>query len=307
LKGAALNETVAWRLLCSLSKGTGSEAMDPATPVRARYVEEPQVWLEIEAGGSGEPVVWRTSHPPTPGARDLLDLFLPVQLPGRLVLGQMGQSLDGRIATESGHSHYVTGEQDLTRLHRLRALVDAVVVGAGTVASDDPRLTVRRVEGANPVRVVIDPSARLPVDRRVFQDGAAPTVLVTGPGVAPTWEGPGVEHLPLPWQAGGDHGHQLDPQVVIEALRARGLSKVLVEGGGLTVSTFLEARALDRLHITVAPILMGSGRASITLPPIARMDEAIRPVSVQTIRLGDDVLFDLSLRRRVGKGSSGMA
>lgn len=296
MTGMALNETVAWRLICSLPESTGPEDTDLSTPVRIRDVEEPQVWLEVEVGGSGAPGIWRTSHPTTPGARDLLDLFLPVRLSRYVVLGQMGQSLDGRIATESGHSHYVTGEQDLTRLHRLRALVDAVVVGAGTVASDDPRLTVRRVEGTNPVRVVIDPSARLPVDRRVFQDGAAPTVLVTGPEITRPWVGPGVEHLALPWRAGEDDGRRLDPRAVIEALRARGLSKVLVEGGGLTVSSFLEARALDRLHITVAPILMGSGRSSITLPPIARMDEAIRPVSVQTIRLGDDVLFDLNLR-----------
>lgn len=291
-----MNETSAWRLLCTLPGSAGPAGQEATPSVRVRDVDEPRVWLEVKPGRGGGPTTWRTSHPTTPGARDLLELLLPVRLPSALVVGQMGQSLDGRIATESGHSHFVTGEEDLTRLHRLRALVDAVVVGAGTVASDDPRLTVRRVEGANPVRVVLDPWARLPSDRRVFRDGAAPTLLVTGPEAEWTKEGSGIEHLPLPWQNGGVDGGRLDPRSVIAALRARGLSKVLVEGGGITVSGFLEAQVLDRLHMTVAPILMGSGRSSITLPTIARMEEAIRPLSVQTIRLGDDLLFDLTLR-----------
>jgi len=78
-----------------------------------------------------------------------------------LVIGQLGQSLDGRIATPSGKSHYITGPESLVHLHRMRAWVDAVIVGAGTVAADNPQLTVRRVEGRNPVRVVIDPSLQI--------------------------------------------------------------------------------------------------------------------------------------------------
>ncbi len=74
-----------------------------------------------------------------------------------VVVGQIGQSLDGRIATESGHSKYINGPAGLAHLHRLRALVDAVVVGVGTAIADDPQLTVRRVAGPQPARVVIDP------------------------------------------------------------------------------------------------------------------------------------------------------
>src|SRR6201991_2834844 len=78
------------------------------------------------------------------------------------VVGQLGQSLDGRIATETGHSHYINGPAGLAHLHRLRALVDAVVVGIGTALADNPQLTVRRVSGPHPARVVIDTRGRLP-------------------------------------------------------------------------------------------------------------------------------------------------
>jgi riboflavin-specific deaminase-like protein len=203
-----------------------------------------------------------------------------------LVIGQLGQSLDGRIATVSGKSHYITGPEDIRRLHRLRALVDAVIVGAVTVALDDPELTVREVEGENPVRVVLDPDGRLGQDRRAFSDGAAPTLVVRrAPGDGPP------EVLTLP--ASGAEG--FEPGAVLEALRARGLRRVLVEGGGVTVSRFLEAGVLDRLHLAVAPMLMGSGRPGITLPPIETLDQSLR-AQCRHVPLGDDLLFDLDLR-----------
>ena len=102
---------------------------------------------------------------------------------GRSRIAHLGQSLDGYIATASGDSYYVTGPDNVRHLHRLRALADAIVVGAGTVARDDPQLTVRHVEGPNPVRVVLDPAARLDARRRVFSDGAAPTLVVHADGV----------------------------------------------------------------------------------------------------------------------------
>ena len=85
-----------------------------------------------------------------------------------MVVGQCGQSIDARIATPTGHSHYINGEAGLAHLHRLRALVDAVVVGVGTAIQDDPLLTVRRVEGPSPARVVVDPNGRLPPTARVL-------------------------------------------------------------------------------------------------------------------------------------------
>ena len=278
---APLDEAVAWALV----RAAVARAIPEPGPRRVVHPTRPELWLELSESGS-----WETSAPPTPAARDLLDLYLPLTSRPDLVIGQLGQSLDGRIATASGQSHYITGPEDIRRLHRLRALVDAVVVGAGTVAQDDPRLTVREVEGENPVRVVLDPDARLGEDRRVFSDGAALTFVVRR-ATAPTSHSstPG-EILSLP--ASGPEG--FEPGAVLEALRARGLQRVLVEGGGVTVSRFLEAGLLDRLHLTVAPVLMGSGRPGITLPPIETPDQSLR-VRCRHVPLGDDLLFDLDL------------
>ncbi len=208
-----------------------------------------------------------------------------------LVIAQLGQSLDGRIATESGHSHYVTGQADIRRLHRLRALVDAVVVGAGTIAADNSRLTVRQVEGENPVRVVLDPNSRLDPDRHVFSDGAARTLVVRrGPtgDAAPSTTG---DVLTIPTN-GND---EFEPAAILETLRKQGYRRVLVEGGGITVSRFLRAGVVDRLHVTVAPLIIGSGRPALALEPIETLDQALRP-RCRHFHLGEDILFDLELR-----------
>jgi len=95
-----------------------------------------------------------------------------------MTIGHLGQSLDGFIATPSGDSQFVTGDDNIVHLHRMRALSEAVVVGAGTVAADDPQLTVRHVPGANPLRVVFDPGRRLSHTYRVFTDQEADTLYV---------------------------------------------------------------------------------------------------------------------------------
>ncbi len=280
---AALDEVAAWTLV----RAAVARDLPEPGPRRVVHGTRSELWLELSESGR-----WETSAPPTPAARDLLDLYLPLTRGPDLVIGQLGQSLDGRIATVSGKSHYITGPEDIRRLHRLRALVDAVIVGVVTVALDDPELTVRKVEGENPVRVVLDPDGRLGQDRRVFSDGLAPTIVVRGAGMGDSQavRDGFSEVLTLP--ASGAEG--FEPKGVLEALRARGLRRVLVEGGGVTVSRFLQAGILDRLHLTVAPMLMGSGRPGITLPPIETLDQSLR-ARCRHVPLGDDLLFDLDL------------
>jgi riboflavin-specific deaminase-like protein len=235
-------------------------------------------------------------------AAQLLNRYLPLLAP-QLVIGQLGQSLDGRIATANGHSHYVTGHESLLHLHRLRALVDAVVVGAGTVHADDPQLTVRHCPGPNPWRVVLDPLRKLPAQRRVFCDGQAPTLVLAavptpapapapapGPARAPAANRVETALLPV-----SDDGSGFAPAAVISLLAARGAQRILVEGGGITVSRFLAAGALDRLHVVVAPMLIGSGRPGLTLPAIDHLDQALRPAHRRE-SLGEDVLYELQLR-----------
>lgn len=210
------------------------------------------------------------------------------QIDDLVVVGQCGQSIDARIATASGHSHYINGEPGLIHLHRLRALVDAVVIGVGTAIADDPQLTVRRVEGPNPARVVIDPKGRLPSSARLLvADGTRRLVIsaVEAPAALPA----GVEVVPLPAREG-----QLAPAAIVAALAARGFRRILIEGGADTVSRFVAAHCLDRLHVLVAPIILGAGRSSLTLPPIERLDEALR-ATMRVHNLGGDVLLDCDL------------
>jgi riboflavin-specific deaminase-like protein len=199
------------------------------------------------------------------------------------VIGQLGQSLDGRVATATGKSRYINGPEAIRHLHRLRALVDAVVVGVGTVAADDPQLSVREVQGPCPARVVIDPHFRMPKAARMLGDGAAPVFAVQ---CEDRPRGAGVEPIVVACE-----GQTIAPADIVAALNARGFRRILIEGGSTTVSAFLAAGALDRLHLSIAPILLGSGPVGIGLPPIDGLDQALRP-AVMTHQLGDDMVFD---------------
>jgi diaminohydroxyphosphoribosylaminopyrimidine deaminase / 5-amino-6-(5-phosphoribosylamino)uracil reductase len=200
-----------------------------------------------------------------------------------VVVGQIGQSLDGRVATTTGRSHYINGPAGLAHLHRLRALVDAVVVGVETVCADDPQLTVRRVEGPNPVRVVLDPRGRLPPNARLLGPDSR-RIVVTTEGVS--CHSSDAEILPLP--ATGGH---IAPSSILAGLARLGIRRVLVEGGADTVSRFLRAGCLDRVHVVVAPLILGAGRPSFAFGAIDHLEEALRP-PIHAHRLGDETLFD---------------
>jgi diaminohydroxyphosphoribosylaminopyrimidine deaminase/5-amino-6-(5-phosphoribosylamino)uracil reductase len=203
----------------------------------------------------GVPSAFRALTKPLPEPWEAV--FGPLRSGGRddmMVVAQLGQSLDGRVATETGHSHYINGPEALAHLHRLRALVDAVVIGIGTALADDPQLTVRRVAGPQPARVVIDARGRLSASARLLVPDGVRRLVVTGPGARPPLP-PDIEVIALP----RTDGH-IAPSAILGALAERGLRRVLVEGGADTVSRFLAARCLDRLHLLVAPIILGSGR-----------------------------------------------
>ncbi|MEO8466179.1 MAG: RibD family protein [Gammaproteobacteria bacterium] len=244
-------------------------------------------WLTWQ--GPGAPVI--AANVPA-AVRSLLELYAPIceATPGRpFTMAHLGQSLDGHIATDSGDSYYVTGPENVRHLHRLRALCDAVIVGASTVARDDPQLTVRHVEGANPVRVILDPRGRLPARHRVFTDGQAPTLVVHAEGLAQAVPN-GAEALSVPHTDG-----RLDLRALLAALHARGLAAVFVEGGGATVSGFLEAGLLDRLHVAIAPLVTGSGRPGLSLSARDKIADCLRPQH-RVFTMGGDVLFDCDLR-----------
>lgn len=258
---------------------------------------EAATWCALLAARDGEPV---------PGG-ELGELFAPLfaapeAADGCVVVGRLAQTLDGRIATASGSSQWIGGRGDILHTHRLRALCDAVLVGSGTVRHDDPRLTTREVPGPHPVRVVLDADRRLATGFRVFSDGGPATLLVTAADTPGGDRHGQAEVLRVPR---GPEG--LDLPALLQALAARGLRRIFVEGGGRTVSAFLAAGCLDRLHLTVAPVLLGSGIAAFTLPEAARIEDGLRFRWTHRA-IGEDVLFDIALRRaRPGVCAEGRA
>lgn len=206
------------------------------------------------------------------------------------VVAQLGQSLDGRIATVSGESRWINGEGALDHLHALRACVDAVLVGVGTVIADDPRLDVRRVAGRSPARVVIDPRGRMPAGSRCLQDDGVRRFVIRG---ATGGTCAGAEEIVVPERDGA-----LSPDGIVAALFSRGLRRILVEGGAATISRFIDAGCVDRLHLLVAPVIIGSGKPGLDMQPVAALSQARRPPTRIHVLGGSDVLFDCDLGGR---------
>ncbi len=208
------------------------------------------------------------------------------------VVAQLGQSLDGRIATETGESKWINGGAALDHLHGLRAAVDAVVVGVGTVVADDPELTVRRVAGRHPARVIIDARCRMPESAKCLANDGVRRIVICG---TTTRKAPpdGVERMVVESDGPGLH-----PLAIVDGLFALGLRRLLIEGGARTISAFLDANAVDRLHLLVAPLILGSGKPGLALTPVARLADAPRPATTVYPLADGDVLFDCDLRRR---------
>ena len=199
-------------------------------------------------------------------ARHLNEVFIKYINTGMPFISvKVAMSLDGKIATSAGESHWITGEKARQFVHRLRDHSDVIMVGIETVLNDDPRLTAR-IEGGggkDPVRVVVDSTARLPLDARVIESGsAARTILaVTEQASAEkcrALQKKGVEVLVLP-----SDGGRVDLNILIKKLGERELSSVLVEGGGTLNYSLLEQSLIDKLFIFVAPLIIG-GKESPT-------------------------------------------
>jgi diaminohydroxyphosphoribosylaminopyrimidine deaminase/5-amino-6-(5-phosphoribosylamino)uracil reductase len=171
---------------------------------------------------------------------------------------KLALSLDGRIATRTGDSQWVTGEASLKRVHELRAQHDAVMVGINTVLSDDPRLTVRHASGNSPARVVVDSKLRIPMTSQLIataQD-ASTCVVTTANGsraVAEALEDKGVSVIKVPATAEG----RCDMGATLRELAAREVVSVLCEGGAELAGSLLANRLADELHAFIAPLMLG--------------------------------------------------
>ena len=288
-------ETRVWALLRILARRAHTRPIVTPTAFefdasgRLQQVAAEHAWIvarpDLQAG-------WFSRLPIAKAASELLDLYMPLCVgarSARLTLAHLGQSADGHVSTLSSASKFITGAADIRHTHRLRALFDAVLVGASTIAIDDPMLTTRLVKGANPARVILDPQARLPVHHTVFCDRAARTLVV----IEQARRGPWPEHietLGLPVTCG-----EFDLRQVLLRLRELGLARIFIEGGGVTIARFARARLLDHLQLAIAPVALGQGPAiDEVLTPHWLTQHALR---LRSYKLGADTLLDAELRR----------
>ena len=255
----------------------------------------PRVWDRILAVRAGRACTCCGDF--APGERAAMDLYGPIARRdlGPVTLAQIGQSLDGRVATASGDARDVSGPEGLAHLHRQRALVDGVVIGVGTALHDLPRLTVRLCSGHDPARIVIDPRGRLPDDAPVLRACGARRVVVQAVD-RPRPKGVEVIRLPAP-------DGRLDPRAILRAIRAIDIGSLLIEGGGSTITTFMEAGLLDRLQVSVSPLIIGDGPQGLTTrTPVARLSDALRP-ETRVFHLGGDIVFDCAMAPRAAEAA----
>jgi 5-amino-6-(5-phosphoribosylamino)uracil reductase/diaminohydroxyphosphoribosylaminopyrimidine deaminase/5-amino-6-(5-phosphoribosylamino)uracil reductase len=202
------------------------------------------------------------------------------------------QTLDGRIATCTGNSQWISGDGSLRLAHELRAAHQAVMVGIGTALVDNPRLTLRLAPGRTPLRVVADSTLRLPLDSHLLSDGDAPTVVATT-SRAPreridAVRASGAEVLVIAQDPAG----RVDLPALFAQLFARGIGSLLIEGGGCLITSALHQRLVDRLVVCIAPKLIGAGIEAIGDLRILRLAEALTFSRCGFTPLGEDMIFD---------------
>lgn len=204
------------------------------------------------------------------------------------------QSLDGRIATSTGDSQWISGPASLRFAHRLRRDHDAVMIGIGTVMNDDPRLNVRLASGSDPLRVVMDSRLRIPLAANVLStEFATDTLIIAGEGAnqkrARRIERTGATVLFVPTEGKTARVNLVD---ALSALGERSIRSVLVEGGAALITSLLSARLVDRMIVIIAPKIIGRGMEAIGDLGIMRLGDAMTFSSVRIRRLGPDVIFD---------------
>jgi GTP cyclohydrolase II len=239
------------------------------------------------AGAAGESVPESVPRP-----LDVAALLGPVSTPASrpYVVLKYAQTLDGRIATRTGDSKWISGEPERRASHALRAACDAVLVGIGTVLADDPQLTVRLVPGASPLRIVLDTTLRVPPRAQVLGEAASTLVITTERSSAERRaelreRGVAVRVVDAepPWG--------VNLAATLAMLRAAGLRSLLVEGGAAVITSFLRQRLVDRVVVGIAPTIVGAGTEAVGDLQVARVSEGLRLKRRSLHPLGEDVVL----------------
>jgi diaminohydroxyphosphoribosylaminopyrimidine deaminase/5-amino-6-(5-phosphoribosylamino)uracil reductase len=223
--------------------------------------------------------------------------FIQTRIP--FVTLKFAQTIDGRIATASGHSQWISSLPSRRFAHRLRSIHDAVLVGVGTVMADNPELTVRLARGRNPVRIIVDSHLRIPLHANVLKhQGTAKTIIATTRGA-------NLEKRTILMDMGvdvmlidEDSRHRIDMNSLLTELGKKEISSVLVEGGAAVITTILRQELADRAVIIIAPKIVGKGIEAVGDMGIERIDNALALSVKRIIRKGDDLIIDALVKRQ---------
>ena len=214
--------------------------------------------------------------------KEIGQILLPIlMLKKKFYIGQIGQSLDGKIALLNGNSHYINDKNSISYLHSLRSICDAVIVGVNTIRKDDPLLTTRAIKGPNPQRIIIDPSLKLTNKYKVFKDGM-PNIIFTHSKLNKKFNNTQIYKLP----------ERNFTNLIYQNINRLGYKLVLVEGGSKTISKFLENRLLNIMQFIIAPTIIGSGINSINIEPITNLKNVIRTKN-NIFKFGKEIIVSL--------------
>ena len=217
-----------------------------------------------------------------PILRQSCEIILPlIRKKDRNFIGQIGQSLDAKIALNNGNSHYINEKESITYLHCLRSISDGVLVGVNTIIKDNPLLTTRKIKGQNPTRLIIDPSLKLTNKYKIFKDKNTNIVFTTS-NKTKNLNNTTIVKLPKKDFTLG----------VYKFLKKSSLKYILIEGGPTTLSHFIEQNLINYMQFIISPTLIGSGINSVKLKPITNLKKAIRRKS-NFAKLGKEIVATL--------------
>ena len=199
--------------------------------------------------------------------QSILNILIPILRKNqKLVIAQIGQSIDGRIALNNGNSHYINNPKSIIYLHCLRSISDAIIVGSNTIKKDDPLLTTRKIKGTNPKRIIIDGSLSLNNKYKIFNDGNE-NIIFTKSNKNIRLNNSTIIRLK----------EKNFTKNLITQIKKLKYKNILVEGGSKTISELINNNYIDILQFMIAPILIGSGINSLNLKEISNLNKAIRP------------------------------
>ena len=205
------------------------------------------------------------------------------------VVLKYAQTLDGRIATGDGDAKWISGDGERAVSHALRAACDGVLVGVGTVLTDNPRLTVRMVPGPSPLRIVLDSSLRTPPEACLLEDDATTLVLTTDRSSAQCRDALRARQVGVHVVPEGPDG--IDLAAALKTLHQRGVRSLLIEGGARVITSALAAGLVDRVIVGIAPTIIGAGTDAVGDLGVARIADGIKLVNRSLHSIGDDVIL----------------